>query len=177
MLRTDATNTSWATAATLPVSAADVTGSSGGSTPAAGRLGEIIASTISAVAANLTAGPTAGATSCASLSLTDGIWDVRGGFAYYSSTNTNTGLMSGGIELYNSTDTTVINQDKYITPDIGTSGATAGQATIGSIVTISSSKTIQLRIRVDFTSGSPSSGGFSTRANSNAYAFYAVRVG
>jgi len=176
VLQTDATNTSWATSATLPVSAADITGSSGGSTPASGRLGEVISSTISSVAANLTAGPTAGATSCASLSLPNGIWDVRGGFAYFSSTNTNTGLMAGGIEIYNSTDATVINQDKYITTDVGTSGATSGQATIGSIVSVSSTKTIQLRIRVDFTSGSPSSGGFSTRANSNPYAFYAVRT-
>lgn len=153
-----------------------IVGRTDGASATAGNVGEIISSTVSSVVANVTAGPTAGATSAAALSLTAGNWLIIGGFAWYSSTNTNTGLINCGIEIYNSTDAAVINQNQNISVDIGTTGNTQGQNSISAFTRLTGSKTVQLRIRADNVSGSPSQGGCTTRANSNNSAFYAVRI-
>lgn len=103
-LRTDGSNTSWASIATLPISAADVTGRTDGAAPSAGYIGQVLTSGVQTGISLVTGSYT----TVASVSLTAGSWAIYanayvaaatsmnrfiGGIA--TATNSNTGHTDG----------------------------------------------------------------------------------
>lgn len=136
-----------------------------------GMPGEVISSTVSSVSAT-SAGVTAVA---ASLSLTAGTWLISGGLSFYNAVTPSAGVSEPGIDIYNSTDASTISIKQYCgqyssnSADPNNTGDGFAQ-TMG-FVSITGSKTIQLRLRND----GGTNGTITSRA-STTKEFFAVRL-
>jgi hypothetical protein len=158
------------------VPAAGLPGRTDGSAVPAGYVGEKISTTVSATFLTY---PTTQA-SVASLSLTAGVWMLYGGISIYTNALPSTGILAAGWTIFNSTDSVAVTELPYLHEFGGVNGnnTTKGLYPQG-YVTISATKTIQLRITLSLSSGSPTNGSifcFASGAGAPGEFFYAVRI-
>lgn len=131
------------------VKGGSVPGSTSGTAIAAGYIGELVSDTPTAQ----TASGYNSATSCASVSLSAGVWLVTATCSGVNGTRpTGAGITSLGWDIYNSTSAAALVTQKYLALWHNTSGdgdSSYGAGALSCLVNLSASATIQLRVRCD----------------------------
>jgi hypothetical protein len=150
-------------------------GNTTGNVIAAGYVGEVKSTAISSAVATWSGGTAA--SSISSISLTSGNWLLLGTATGYIENVPGGTSAAIGCDIYNSTDAAIINSVDFL-GTVSNTAVTGDAVNVGlpiaTTVSISSTKTVQFRIRIAAAGGSPTNATATSRA-SQGY-FYAIRL-
>lgn len=155
-----------------PISSANIVGRTDGVAPAAGMVGEIQ----TAAATSVTATGVGSTAVICSLSLGVGTWLLVASTDCYMNARSGTAPVAGGVDLYNSTDASIVHNLPvlaYWGTATGDSDQPYFNGDISAPVTLTGTKTIQYRIKVTDLGGAI---GSPTAVSRNNGKFYAIRI-